>query len=93
MYGRPGKAFQVPPSQLEAHWAGVPTAADILISHMPPYGVCDTNSSGVRSGCRHLLTAVRERVRPRLHVFGHIHEGYGHKGEAATKLIVPFVFS
>jgi hypothetical protein len=46
---------------------------------MPPFAVCDMNGGGVRSGSRSLWTAVSERTRPRLHVFGHIHEGYGHK--------------
>ena len=31
---------------------------------------------GTHVGCQHLRTAV-QRARPRLHVFGHIHEGWG----------------
>jgi hypothetical protein len=51
--------------------------ADILITHGPPYGVLDqVVGSGQSVGCEHLFRAVR-RARPALHVFGHIHEGYG----------------
>ncbi|GMF55202.1 unnamed protein product [Phytophthora fragariaefolia] len=29
-------------------------------------------------GCADLLREVEHRIRPKLHVFGHVHEGYGH---------------
>ena len=35
----------------------------------------DVNHLGVHSGCDELLSAVQRRVRPKFHVFGHIHEG------------------
>ena len=31
---------------------------------------------GIRAGCEELEIAVN-RIKPKLHVFGHIHEGYG----------------
>ncbi|RAL00402.1 40S ribosomal eS8 domain-containing protein [Aspergillus ibericus CBS 121593] len=50
---------------------------DIMITHGPPYGILDQVVPGHMSvGCEHLFRAVK-RARPRLHVFGHIHEGYG----------------
>ncbi|GES61517.1 Ser/Thr protein phosphatase family protein [Aspergillus terreus] len=50
---------------------------DIVLTHGPPYGVHDQVVGTHESvGCEHLFRAVR-RARPRLHVFGHIHEGYG----------------
>lgn len=36
--------------------------------------LCCTN---VRAGCVELLTTVQQRVKPKYHVFGHVHEGYG----------------
>ncbi|PYI36505.1 hypothetical protein BP00DRAFT_421451 [Aspergillus indologenus CBS 114.80] len=52
-------------------------AIDIVITHGPPYGILDhVGPDHVSVGCEHLYRAVR-RARPRLHVFGHIHEGYG----------------
>lgn len=51
-------------------------AVDIMLTHGPPLGIFDRTSSGLQVGCENLLKAVR-RARPRLHVFGHIHEAYG----------------
>ncbi|KAL4777037.1 Metallo-dependent phosphatase-like protein [Aspergillus nidulans var. acristatus] len=50
---------------------------DVLLTHGPPKGILDqVVGSGESVGCEHLYRAVR-RARPALHVFGHIHEGYG----------------
>jgi hypothetical protein len=49
---------------------------DIMITHGPPYGVCDLTYDRVHVGCDHLLRAA-SRARPRIHAFGHIHEGWG----------------
>ena len=51
----------------------VPDDTDIVITHGPPFGHLDLNF-----GCHHLLREIW-RVRPLLHIFGHIHEGYGHE--------------
>ena len=47
-----------------------------MLTHGPPRGVLDQTIDGEDVGCDPLWTAVR-RARPRLHVFGHIHEGWG----------------
>lgn len=65
--------------QLEAKWAQIPNDTDILITHGPPKGVLDGLFDGTHVGCQHLLEAVQHRVKPRVHLFGHIHEGYGKK--------------
>ncbi|KAL8921892.1 MAG: hypothetical protein Q9208_005496 [Pyrenodesmia sp. 3 TL-2023] len=49
---------------------------DILLTHGPPHGILDETRTGENVGCEHLLRAVK-RCRPRLHCFGHIHEGWG----------------
>ncbi|KAL8760959.1 MAG: hypothetical protein Q9184_002878 [Pyrenodesmia sp. 2 TL-2023] len=49
---------------------------DILLTHGPPHGILDETHTGENVGCEHLLRAVK-RCRPRLHCFGHIHEGWG----------------
>lgn len=55
----------------------IPAGTDLVITHGPPFGILDvTGSSAEHQGCAHLLAAIR-RVRPALHVFGHIHESYG----------------
>lgn len=54
-------------------WPGV----DVMLTHGPPQGVFDrVVPGGGNVGCENLKRAVR-RARPRVHVFGHIHEGYG----------------
>jgi len=74
LHGKPGKAFQLPESELKEKWEKVPSNIDILISHMPPHGILDA-----KAGCPELLKSVTERVKPRIHVFGHIHTAYGNK--------------
>ena len=52
-------------------------AIDIMITHGPPKNILDATYYGDESvGCDHLRRAVA-RCRPRLHCFGHIHEGWG----------------
>jgi Icc-related predicted phosphoesterase len=58
-------------------YAQIPQDIDVLITHGPPFSILDTVPvSGLHQGCRELLDAVT-RVRPKLHVFGHIHGAYG----------------
>jgi Icc-related predicted phosphoesterase len=50
---------------------------DIMITHGPPHRIMDFSDRGmVYAGCKHLYRAV-QRCKPRIHCFGHIHEGYG----------------
>ncbi len=64
-------------AEIAARWAAIPTDTDILVTHGPPLGSGDrVVRSAEQVGCADLLRAL-DRVRPRLHVFGHIHEGYG----------------
>ena len=64
-------------TQIDRHWRMIPDNTDILITHGPPYGILDTSREGSQHlGCEDLLRAV-ERVKPKLHVFGHIHGGAG----------------
>lgn len=57
-------------------WAQIPEDADIVITHGPPQGILDRCFDGREVGCQDLFERL-EVVRPRLHVFGHIHEAYG----------------
>jgi Icc-related predicted phosphoesterase len=58
-------------------YAQIPDDTDVLVTHGPPYGILDsTPESGFHSGCRELFDAVM-RVKPKLHVFGHVHGAYG----------------
>ena len=58
-------------------WKHIPNGADVLVTHGPPLGRGDYCRSGDRVGCVDLLNEVQERIRPRVHVFGHVHESRG----------------
>ena len=51
---------------------------DILMTHGPPKRYLDMTFDRVNVGCQSLLVALK-RSKPRLHCFGHIHEGWGAK--------------
>ena len=59
-------------------WQLIPDHTDVLITHGPAAGTGRLSRvyGGVDVGCEDLEIAV-ERVKPTLHCFGHIHEGYG----------------
>jgi Icc-related predicted phosphoesterase len=59
-----------------AAYRKIPTGIDVLITHTPPYGILDRTDTGVEAGSKTLLTEL-VRIGPRVHVFGHIHEGHG----------------
>ena len=61
---------------LRAKWDLIPADTDVLLTHGPPHQILDRTIRGEHVGCEELRIAV-ERIRPRLHVFGHIHEAYG----------------
>lgn len=63
--------------ELVEKWKKIPDDTDVLITHGPPYGVLDSTISGHRAGCEILRRQVEWRVKPKAHIFGHIHEGYG----------------
>ncbi|KAL1456244.1 hypothetical protein WDU94_000989 [Cyamophila willieti] len=71
-------AFNVPRGEAcLSKWTDIPSDTDVLISHTPPIGHGDLCCTGLRAGCVELLNILQERVKPKYHVFGHIHEGYG----------------
>ena len=51
----------------------------MLITHGPPIGHGDlcNGRPPVRAGCVDLLKEIQQRIKPKINVFGHIHEGYG----------------
>jgi len=56
-------------------WAKIPSDTDVLVTHSPQHGILDA-VNGDHVGCKDLANTL-QRVRPKLHVFGHIHQGYG----------------
>lgn len=71
---------------IKRYWDLIPMYTDVLITHGPPYRVLDWVGME-RVGCEDLRDAV-ERVKPSLHVFGHIHCAHGEaNGMNGTKFI------
>jgi len=72
-----GWAFNLPRGQpLAEKWEKIPTGIDVLVTHGPPAGIGDRIDDAERAGCEDLRAAVR-RVKPLLHLFGHIHQSGG----------------
>jgi predicted phosphodiesterase len=80
-------AFNLPRQgwELGVHWNQIPEDTEILITHGPPFGHLDTVKSNptFNTGCELLRERV-DVVRPKIHVFGHIHTGYGYKFDGNT---------
>ena len=57
-------------------WDMIPEDVDILITHGPPFGILDDTIQGQRVGCEDLYMKVT-KLKPKYHIFGHIHYGYG----------------
>lgn len=57
------------------NYAAIPDETDVLVTHMPPYGILDFDDN-VHNGSKELLQRVAA-VSPRLHLFGHIHRQHG----------------
>lgn len=85
--------FNVPRGpKIAAKWDLIPLDTDILLTHGPPKGILDKcpnmipEKPWVHVGCEDLANAVK-RVRPKVHAFGHIHEGYGRHIADGTEYI------
>lgn len=61
---------------IQRYWKQIPDDIDILVTHGPPYNQGDRTARGERVGCEDLLKKVLQ-IKPKYHVFGHIHEAYG----------------
>lgn len=62
---------------IKRYWDLIPIDTDILITHGPPRGVLDKVARDGHVGCDDLKNRISELSNLKLHVFGHIHEGYG----------------
>ncbi|CAF1342827.1 unnamed protein product [Rotaria sordida] len=78
-------AFNLPIDSPEIRevWSKIPDDVDVLITHGPPKNILDKTRTGEHVGCAQLSARIKQ-IKPRLHVFGHIHEGYGRKEQDST---------
>ena len=89
IYGTPWQpwfydwAFNLPKGGpgLMSKWEAIPADTDILITHGPPQEILDVSGPPYNEpllGCA-LLREKVDVVKPKIHVFGHIHGSYGYK--------------
>ena len=95
LYGSPWQpeffnwAFNLPRNGevMKAKWDDIPDDTDILITHGPPFGYLDIpGGQNVRVGCEMLRHRVDE-IKPKIHVFGHIHGSSGYYYNGHTHFI------
>ena len=72
----PNHAFSRGETGRATAWANIPTSTDILITHVPPFGILDRSSRGQSYGCPILFQEL-ERIAPKVHCFGHVHASAG----------------
>ena len=65
---------------IKKYWDMIPADTSIVVTHGPPFGILDQVDPGgfreMNVGCEELSKAML-RIQPKLHIFGHIHEGSG----------------
>jgi Icc-related predicted phosphoesterase len=71
---------------IKKHWNLIPSDTKVLLTHGPAFGFHDTVINGTHAGCKDLINRILE-VKPKVHVCGHIHEGYGNVQKGATRFI------
>lgn len=80
-------AFNLPRGKaLAKHWNKIPEETHILLTHGPAYGILDTVINGQHVGCVDLQKRI-DVIKPKIHLFGHVHESYGKKEKNGTKFI------
>jgi len=62
---------------LRRKWSFIPEDTEVLITHGPPFQVLDTSYLGQNCGCQHLGIRIKDLLKLKVHVFGHIHFSYG----------------
>lgn len=74
-------------NELKEKWDNIPSNTDILITHGPAYGYVDRVIGRVENlGCELLTERIKE-LKPKIHVCGHIHTGYGYVFDDGTHYI------
>ena len=64
----------------------LPKKIDVMVSHVPPYGLQDKVFIGMHSGSK-LLLELLNNLHPRLFLCGHIHEDPGYASHNNTVII------
>jgi len=90
-------SYMKPRLQLDAVWQTIPDDIDILITHGPPKGIFDVtrdmdSHEPIHVGSKSLRRHVEDRIQPKVHAFGHIHDepgirNFGVLTQGATQFI------
>jgi len=92
IYGSPWQpefcnwAFNLPRmgDELDKVWHQIPEDVDILVTHGPACGYLDQVIGRYENlGCELLTDRIKE-IKPKIHVCGHIHSGYGYQFDGNT---------
>lgn len=101
IYGTPWQpefynwAFNLPRKGIELaeKWGQIPKNTDILITHGPAWGYVDKVIGRYENlGCELLVDRIKT-IKPKIHVCGHIHSGYGYVFDGDTHYINASVLS
>jgi len=68
--------FHYHEGEAQTQWDKIPVDTDVLITHGPAKFHGDRCLEGDYAGCFDLAEAIR-RIKPKVHIFGHIHEDRG----------------
>lgn len=72
-------AFMQEDAELKKYWDMIPSDTDVLITHGPPQGILDRTMTDY-AGSKTLYNRVLlSDLAPKVHIFGHIHGGYGER--------------
>ena len=79
-------AFMEDEAGLAPKWEKIPANTDVLLTHGPPRFIMDRVPRDENVGSASLRARI-DAIRPPVHVFGHIHEGYGIETHGATTFV------
>jgi Icc-related predicted phosphoesterase len=93
-----GWAYNRKREKIDSTWRQIPDGTDIVITHGPPKGVLDISLGYFgkleQCGCKSLRRHIH-RVKPKLHLFGHIHncDGVTNAGYTVLASMPETIFS
>ncbi|MEZ5427958.1 MAG: metallophosphatase domain-containing protein [Pyrinomonadaceae bacterium] len=79
-------------AELAEKWKLIPEDTEVLITHGPPNGILDEVERKYfieNTGCEELIKRVEDLAEKKLklHIFGHIHCGYGQREEFGVRFV------
>ena len=69
-----GNAFALSGEDMRKQFEKIPSNTDILVTHVPPYGILDISYKNKHLGSKFLRNEICNRIHPKIHIFGHNHD-------------------